>query len=135
MNRFKCPACGRYQYTSNDEAEGCIYCAYKGPLELMDPAGVEKTGEEVDEQLQAQLDEWKYEAKCHMDEVIAREKQIEQLQAQAARMREALRKAREAIKAAWSDGSANAAMDKASEALAAIDKAIGGREDVTSMGD
>ena len=54
----------------------------------------------------------------------------EQLQAQVARMREALWKAREAIKAAWSDGSANAAMGKASEALAAIDKAIGGKEDV-----
>lgn len=40
-----------------------------------------------------------------------------------------LKQAREAIKAAWSDGSANAAMDKASEALAAIDKAIGGKED------
>jgi hypothetical protein len=43
---------------------------------------------------------------------------------------EALRKAREAIKAAWGDGSANAAMDKASEALTAIDKVIGGKEDV-----
>jgi len=42
MNRFKCPACGRYQYTSKDEAEGCIYCVYKGPLENMGPAGVEK---------------------------------------------------------------------------------------------
>lgn len=42
---------------------------------------------------------------------------------------EALRKAREAIKAAWSDGSVNAAMDKASEALTAIDKVIGGKED------
>ena len=42
---------------------------------------------------------------------------------------EALKKAREAIKAAWSDGSANAAMDKASEALTAIDKVIGGKED------
>ena len=39
---------------------------------------------------------------------------------------EALRKAREAIKAAWSDGSANVAMDKASEALAEIEKQIGG---------
>jgi FtsZ-binding cell division protein ZapB len=28
------------------------------------------------EQLRAQLDEWKYEVKCHMDEVIAREKQM-----------------------------------------------------------
>ena len=43
---------------------------------------------------------------------------------------EALKKAREAIKAAWSDRSVNAAMDKASDALAAIDKAIGGKEDV-----
>ena len=43
---------------------------------------------------------------------------------------EALIMAMEAIKAAWSDGSANAAMDKASDALAAIDKAIGGKEDV-----
>ena len=42
---------------------------------------------------------------------------------------EALRKAREAIKAAWSDGSANAALDKASEALAEIDKVIGEKED------
>jgi hypothetical protein len=144
--------------------------------------------QQENEQLQAKLDEWKYEAKCHMDEVIAREKQIEQLRAQAARMRDALiianhrmpdvgqfcacgkcktcgadinyagyehcvkcaraiidaalsdtpadyhnpadvevlEKAREAIKAAWSDGSANAAIDKASEALAAIDKVIGG---------
>jgi hypothetical protein len=39
---------------------------------------------------------------------------------------EALIMAMEAIKAAWSDGSANAAMDKASGALAAIDKVIGG---------
>jgi FtsZ-binding cell division protein ZapB len=43
---------------------------------------------------------------------------------------EALIMAMEAIKAAWSDGSANAAMDKASEALAEIDKVIGGKEDV-----
>ncbi len=43
---------------------------------------------------------------------------------------EALIMAMEAIKAAWSDGSASAAMDKASEALAEIDKAIGGKEDV-----
>jgi len=42
MNRYKCPACGGNQYTSKDEAEGCIYCVYKGPLENMGPAGVEK---------------------------------------------------------------------------------------------
>jgi regulator of replication initiation timing len=72
-----------------------------------------------------------------VDTIEAMQKQIEalqqeneQLQAQVARMREVLQKAREAIEAAWSDGSANAAMDKASEALAEIDKAIGGKEDV-----
>jgi hypothetical protein len=42
----------------------------------------------------------------------------------------ALRKAKAAIKAAWSDGSVNAALGKASEALAEIGKALGGREDV-----
>jgi len=64
------------------------------------------------------------------DTIEALQQEIEQLQAQVARMREALRKAREAIRAAWSDGSVNAAMNKASEALTAIDKAIGGKEDV-----
>ena len=72
-----------------------------------------------------------------LETIEALQQENEQLQAQVARMREALRKAREAlqkareaIRAAWSDGSANAAMDKASEALAEIDKAIGGKEDV-----
>ena len=39
------------------------------------------------EQLRAKLGDWKYEAQCHMDEVIAREKQIEQLRAQVSRCR------------------------------------------------
>ncbi len=42
------------------------------------------------EQLRAKLEDWKHEVQCHMDEVIAREKQIEQLRAQVARMREVL---------------------------------------------
>ena len=49
MNRFKCPACGRNQYTSKDEAEGCIYCVYKGPLENMGPAITEKTGDDYEQ--------------------------------------------------------------------------------------
>ena len=65
-----------------------------------------------------------------METIEALRQENKQLQAQVARVGEALQKAREAIKAAWSDGSANAAMDKASEALAEIDKAIGGKEDV-----
>jgi transcription elongation factor Elf1 len=76
MNRFKCPACGRNQYTSTDTAEGCIYCVYKGPLELMDPAGVEKTGEEVDEQLikllqsdKEELKRWIKRMKYHCNKV------------------------------------------------------------------
>ena len=43
---------------------------------------------------------------------------------------EALIMAMEAIKAAWSDRSVNAALDKASEALTKIGKALGGKEDV-----
>ena len=35
MNRFKCPACGRNQYTSADTAEGCIYCGHQ-ELEKME---------------------------------------------------------------------------------------------------
>jgi len=73
------------------------------------------------EQLQAKLDEWKYEAKCHMDEVIAREKQIEQLRAQVARMREALI---ECVNASYD------MIQDAREVLAEIDKAIGGEKDV-----
>ena len=76
MNRFKCPACGGNQYTSNDEAEECIYCVYKGPLELMDSAGVEKAGEEVDEQLikllqsdKEELKRWIKRMKYHCNKV------------------------------------------------------------------
>ena len=58
--------------------------------------------------------------------IEALQQENEQLQVQVARMRDALIMAMEAIKAAWSDGNANAAMDKASDALTAIDKAIGG---------
>ena len=32
--------------------------------------------QEENEQLQSKLDDWKYEVQCHMDEVIAREKQM-----------------------------------------------------------
>ena len=57
---------------------------------LMDDAikAIEALQQE-NEQLRAKLEDWKHEVQCHMDEVIAREKQIEQLQAQVARVREA----------------------------------------------
>ncbi len=57
------------------------------------------------EQLRAKLGDWKYEVQCHMDEVIAREKQM-------ARMRELLTKA----------------YDEIEQTLAEIDKVIGGKE-------
>lgn len=99
--------------------------------------------QQENEQLRAQLDEWKYEVKCHMDEVIAREKQIEQLRAQVARMRGALEKAKEAL-AECIDAlelcthselckiviSPYDMINDAKQTLAAIDKAIGGKEDV-----
>lgn len=67
------------------------------------------------EQLKAKLDEWKYEAKCHMDEVAARDKEIERLKAQVDTL------------------SATVNIDaciEMHEAILEIDKAIGGKEDV-----
>ena len=85
--------------------------------------------QQENEQLQAQLDEWKYEAKCHMDEVIVREKQIEQLRAHVARMRDALQYYADVKR--W--GTVNLQYvptpEVAQKALAEIDKAIGGKED------
>ena len=49
--------------------------------------------QQENEQLRAKLEDWKHEVQCHMDEVIAREKQIEQLMVRVARMRELLTKA------------------------------------------
>lgn len=94
---------------------------------LMDDAikAIEALQQE-NKQLRAQLDEWKYEVKCHMDEVIAREKQIEQLRV--------LKKAREAIQRAkenfepYGEYEYDVRYDL-EEALAEIDKAIGGKED------
>jgi len=39
MNRFKCPACGRNQYTACDTAERCIYCGHKElkKMETLEP--------------------------------------------------------------------------------------------------
>ena len=97
--------------------------------------------QQENERLQAQLDEWKYEAKCHMDEVIAREKQIEQLRVRVARMRELLTKAYDEIekyKCLWKGSKPSgcdcpkptALQDEIEQTLAEIDKAIGGKEDV-----
>jgi cell division septum initiation protein DivIVA len=97
--------------------------------------------QQENEQLQAQLDEWKYEAKCHMDEVIAREKQIEQLRVRVARMRELLTKAYDEIekyKCLWKGSKPSgcdcpkptALQDEIEQTLAEIDKAIGGGQDV-----
>ena len=83
--------------------------------------------QQENEQLRAKLEDWKHEVKCHMDEVIAREKQIEQLQAQAARMWEALRKAREVLYNLRMDDYPG--FSAICEALTAIDKVIGGKED------
>ncbi len=47
MNRFKCLACDRNQYTACDTAEGCIYCGNKElkKMEALEP----KEGEEMRE--------------------------------------------------------------------------------------
>jgi predicted RNase H-like nuclease (RuvC/YqgF family) len=94
--------------------------------------------QQENEQLRAKLEEWKYEVKCHMDEVVARDKEIEKLRAQVARMREALKQAGKAIYDLrytlnyFKNKSGLKPYDnmtQAQEALAAIDKAIGGKED------
>jgi hypothetical protein len=46
--------------------------------------------EQENKQLQTKLKDWKYETQCHIDEVIAREKEIERLQIQIASMKKAL---------------------------------------------
>lgn len=56
-----------------------------------------KALQQENEQLRAKLEDWKHEVKCHMDEVIAREKQIEQLRVRVARKRELLTKAYDEI--------------------------------------
>ena len=97
----------------------------------------ERQKQQENEQLQAKLDEWKYEAKCHMDEVIAREKQIEQLRVRVARMRELLTKAYDEIekyKCLWKGSKPSgcdcpkptALQDEIEQTLAEIDKAKGG---------
>ena len=45
--------------------------------------------EQENKQLQTKLKDWKYETQCHIDEVIAREKEIERLQIQIASMKKA----------------------------------------------
>lgn len=93
------------------------------------------------EQLRAKLGDWKYEVQCHIDEVIAREKQIEQLRAQVASMRELLTKAYDEIekyKCLWKGSKPSgcdcpkptALQDEIEQTLAEIDKVIGGKEDV-----
>lgn len=97
--------------------------------------------QQENEQLRAKLEDWKHEVKCHMDEVIAREKQIEQLRVRVARMRELLTKAYDEIekyKCLWKGSKPSgcdcpkptALQDEIEQTLAEIDKAIGGKEDV-----
>jgi predicted nuclease with TOPRIM domain len=100
------------------------------------------------EQLQAKLDEWKYETKCHMDEVVVRDKEIERLKAQVdtlsatvnmlapdeigkeCRHIEALRKARKALYAARVNVLTKETDELARDAVEAIDALIGGKQDV-----
>jgi len=46
--------------------------------------------QQENKQLRAKLDDWKYEVQCHIDEVVAKDKELEQLRAQTAKMKEAL---------------------------------------------
>ena len=46
--------------------------------------------QQENKQLKAKLDDWKHEVQCHIDEVVAKDKELEQLRAQTAKMKEAL---------------------------------------------
>jgi len=59
--------------------------------------------EQENKQLQTKLKDWKYETQCHIDEVIAREKEIERLQIQIASMKKALNFIEEIAKEALSE--------------------------------
>lgn len=97
--------------------------------------------QQENEQLRAKLEDWKHEVQCHMDEVVARDKEIEKLRAHVARMRELLTKAYDEIekyKCLWKGSKPSgcdcpkptALQDEIEQTLAEIDKAIGGKQDV-----
>ena len=46
--------------------------------------------QQENEQLRAKLDEWKYETKCHIDEVVAREKQMTQIKKTIQKLKETM---------------------------------------------
>jgi predicted RNase H-like nuclease (RuvC/YqgF family) len=46
-----------------------------------------ESSQQENEQLRAKLENWKHEVQCHMDEVVARDKEIEKLRTYVARMR------------------------------------------------
>jgi len=54
--------------------------------------------QQENEQLQAQVDEWKHESQCHMDIAVEKYKEVERLQAQNGAMVEALKQARMVLK-------------------------------------
>jgi chromosome segregation ATPase len=110
-------------------------------IEFKDAIDTIEALQQENEQLRAKLEDWKHEVQCHMDEVVARDKEIEKLRAHVARMRELLTKAYDEIekyKCLWKDSKPSgcdcpkptALQDEIEQTLAEIDKAIGGKEDV-----
>ena len=67
-----------------------------GTIEFKDAIDTIEALQQENEQLRAKLENWKHEVQCHMDEVVARDKEIEKLRAHAARLSA---KAERAIKA------------------------------------
>ena len=85
------------------------------------------------EQLKATLADWKYNAKCDADHMAALTADKDELVKVLKKAREAIQRAKENFEP-YGEYEYDVRYDL-EEALAEIDKAIGGKEDVTSMGD
>ena len=83
---FKCKKCELDKILNNNTREG-RHLTLEERIALQ--AEEIKQLWQENEQLRAQLDEWKYEVKCHMDEVVARDKEIEKLRDELKRYKQA----------------------------------------------
>lgn len=135
------------RHRSNPKAENYPYKAFRDIL-IRKIAEIIEALQQENEQLRAKLEDWKHEVQCHMDEVAARDKEIERLKAQVdtlsatvdmlapdeigkeCRHIEVLRQAREALYAARVDVLTKETDELARDAVEAIDALIGGKEDV-----
>ena len=73
------------RHRQEKNTENYPYSYFRGVL-IRKIAEIIEALQQENEQLRAKLENWKYEVQCHMDEVVARDKEIEKLRAHAARL-------------------------------------------------